>query len=97
MTTHSYEFPQTTICTVDQAGFNKSPRRRGVGITLHVKDGVPSQAEVFDLATGGDEEYALIGLEIENRTLMGYDGVFDFPEDLMKVLEQYHGIKNGLE
>lgn len=90
-----YKFENTTINTIDANGMALSQRRKGVGITLHLKDGVPVGAEVFDLATGGDDEYADIGLVVENGELVGYDGVFDIPKDLLDVLEK-HGVKNGL-
>lgn len=90
-----YKFENTTINTIDANGMALSRRRKGVGITLHVEEGIPKSAEVFDLATGGGDEYAIIGLVVEDGELVGYDGVFDIPKDLLAVLEK-HGIRNGL-
>lgn len=94
-TTIERKFPEVLINTVDGGGMPLSRTRKGVGVNLHLRGGVPRLAEVFDIATGGDNEHALIGLEIDGGALVGYDGVFDLPDMVLEMLQEL-GIRNEL-
>ena len=97
MATHTIkrEYPEVSIGKIDGYGRNLGPRSRGTMVELFFRDGVPWMAEVSDIKTGGDDHYAHVGLSVENGSLVGYDGVFDIPEQILEMLEDL-GIRNGL-
>lgn len=77
-------FPKSTISTVHQSGQVLTEPHQGVTVEIHWRDGeeTPCSAEV----SGGDE-YAECGLEFNGKTLVGYDGVFDLPQEVIETLK----------
>ena len=88
-------FPDVSIGMVHQTGCVLGAWSRGVEVILHLRNGVPRSAEVFDAATQGEDQYANVGLFIENGKLVDYDGVFELPQQVLDMVLEL-GIKNGL-
>jgi len=89
------EFPSTTIGMIDANGVDLTSRSKGVTVELHLRDGSPVCAEVYDTKTGGNNHHAEIGLIVEGGELVDYDGVFDLPKEVMSMCQEL-GIRNGL-
>jgi len=89
------QFPSSTIGMIDANGVDLTPRSKGVTVELHLRDGSPVCAEVYDTKTGGNNHHAEIGLIVEDGALVDYDGVFDLPVEVMSMFQEL-GIKNGL-
>jgi hypothetical protein len=89
------EFPSTTIGMIDANGVDLTSRSKGVTVELHLRDGSPVCAEVYDTKTGGNNHHAEIGLIVEEGELIDYDGVFDLPKEVMSMCQEL-GVKNGL-
>ena len=83
-----FRFPETFINTVDANGFFKTPLKKGVTICLWSRNGIPVCAEVGADYHNDDDEYAEIGLTVENGELVGYDGVYFIPTDVLDILEK---------
>ena len=77
-------FPGSTIGLIHQSGDEIGARERGVTVLVHLRNGVPTCAEVF-----GEEHHAEIGLWWEGKTLVDYDGVFEMPRELAEVLTEH--------
>jgi hypothetical protein len=76
-------FPNSTACLVHQTGTVLTTPSNGVSITLHWREGeAPCSAELVS----GDH-YADIGLEFEGKRLVGYDGVFACPLEVLTMLQ----------
>ena len=82
-----FHFPETFINTVDANGFSKTPLKKGVTICLWSRNGIPVRAEVGADNDDDGDEYAVIGLTVENGELVGYDGVYFIPTDVLDILE----------
>lgn len=89
------EFPSTTIGMIDANGVDLTSRAKGVTVELHLRDGSPVCAEVYDTKSGGDDHHAEIGLIVEDGEIVDYDGVFDLPKEVLSMCEEL-GVKNGL-
>lgn len=89
------EFPSTTIGMIDANGVDLTSRAKGVTVELHLRDGSPVCAEVYDTKSGGNNHHAEIGLIVEDGELVDYDGVFDIPKEVLAMCEEL-GVKNGL-
>jgi hypothetical protein len=77
-------FPEVIISTVNGWGVNLTPPKQGVWVEVWKNEsrGICS-AEVYD---DSQEEYAEVGLWVENGELVDYDGVFSLPEQVAEVL-----------
>lgn len=42
---------------------------------------------IAEAVKGDDEQYALIGIELEGHDVVGYDGVFSLPKEAIKLLQ----------
>ena len=89
------EFPSTTIGIIDANGVDLTSRAKGVTVELHLRDGSPVCAEVYDTKSGGNNHHAEIGLIVEDGEIVDYDGVFDLPKEVLSMCEEL-GVKNGL-
>ena len=61
------------------------------GIKLDVEiniDGDEGNFELYDIETGGEEWYAEGCLELEGKSVVGYDGVFDLPNVIKDKLKE---------
>jgi len=62
-------------------------------ITLEVTVGIKSEDygwfELYDLESGGEEWYAEGSLQIENKAIVGYDGVFSLPQVVTNKLKEW--------
>jgi hypothetical protein len=62
-------------------------------VELEVTVGINSEDygwfELYDVETGGDEWYAEGGLQIEDKTVTGYDGVFSLPTTVTNKLKEW--------
>lgn len=77
-------FPASTIGTVDQNGIDLTNRSYGVHVDLHSHAGCPPHsAEVYN---DDCSLYADIGLEFDGNSLVGYDGCFDIPAEVLTML-----------
>ena len=83
----TFRFPESKINTIDNNGFSVTRPRKGVVVKFKLNSATSGQVEVFDEKTGGDQEYAVMALELEGRKVVAYDGVFDFPREVRQVLE----------
>jgi hypothetical protein len=87
------EFQDSTIGThVVSTGGPIGSRNRGVGVTLHWREGdvLPSCAEVYDLKSGGNNHYAEIGLWWDhNGALTDYDGVDNWISEIGILLQEW--------
>ncbi len=83
-------FPGVLISTVDGNGMHLTDAKQGVWVEVWKNEsrGICS-AEVYD---DSQEEYAEVGLWVENGELVDYDGVFSLPEQVVKVLREL-GVK----
>lgn len=89
------EFPSVTIGMIDANGVDMTSRSKGVTVELHLRDGSPVCAEVYDTRSGGNNHHAEIGLIVEDGEIVDYDGVFDLPKEVLSMCEEL-GVKNGL-
>lgn len=78
-------FPASTIGIVSQTGAAQSDREQGVTVELHLDNGSPTMAEAY---SPSQEHYAAIGLEMNGKDLVGYDGVFEIPGEVLDVLRE---------
>jgi len=85
-------FPKSVISTVSASGFNLTKPKRGVWVEIWKNEsrGICS-AEIYD---DDQEEYAEIGLWIEDGELVDYDGVFEMPQEVCDLLKE-QGVKMG--
>jgi hypothetical protein len=62
-------------------------------VILEVTVGINSEDygwfEVYDEQSGGDDWYAEGGLEIEGKSITGYDGVFSLPNVVIDKLKEW--------
>lgn len=75
---------------VSETSFGIVGREKGVELdcSLTIEDEDGGYFEFYDLETGGESWYAEGRLEIENKVITGYDGVFELPEFLQKKLQE---------
>lgn len=78
-------FPNSTARMVSQTGAVLAEDPKGLDIILHFAAGAvtPHCAELV----GAADLYAEIGLEWSGRTLTGYDGCFDIPQEIETFLK----------
>lgn len=68
-------------------GYQLSPNAKST-MDLYEDDGTPIFIEwVVDL--GEEEEVEHIGLELEGKNVVGYDGVMSIPDQAIQLLEEY--------
>lgn len=62
-------------------------------VTLEVTVGINSEDygwfEVYDEQSGGDDWYAEGSLQIEGKSIIGYDGVFSLPNVVIDKLKEW--------
>ncbi len=92
-TTITKRFADSRINTVHQDGTALTDSQDGVNVTITLRDGVPVCADVH---SDDCSEYAELGLEMEGKKLVGYDGCFELPNEVIELLVA-HGFENGLE
>ena len=81
------QFANTIINTVDGNGNVLDNTNTGITIELNLFDGKPVYAEVYDTKTGGQNQYVEIRLTFCDGELVDYDGIFEIPHDLVKMIE----------
>ena len=65
--------------------------KSATGVKLDVEiniDGDEGNFELYDIETGGESWYAEGCLELDGKSVVGYDGVFDLPnviKDMLRV------------
>ncbi len=83
------EFPEATICSINANGKLQNEQEKGVTVKVWGDDNdKPIAAEVFATNSKDVNNYAEIGLIVENKEVVEYDGVFDMPDVLKKTLEE---------
>lgn len=83
-TSSTHVFNDSKINIIHQNGKHLTESTIGITIILHEQDKVPVCAEVDG---GTEDHYAEIGLVITDNILEEYDGVFELPKEVIKVLE----------
>ena len=84
---HEFNYPESSINTIDGNGIALSNPRKGVTVVIHQLDGfAPHGAEIYDKS---GEEYADIGLtfDVETKQLVDYDGCFNLPKEIRRAVE----------
>ena len=76
-------FPESICNVIHQDGTQLTDTTNGVEVVLHLRNGVPRFAEIIS----GDH-YADIGLTIEGKELVDYDGVFELPKEILLMLKE---------
>jgi hypothetical protein len=77
-------FPDTYINTINASGSNLTAPKKGTWVEIHKNEtGNICGAEVYDNEC---EEYAELGLWIENNKLVDYDGAFELPNEVTQIL-----------
>lgn len=62
--------------------------QKDVELDVTIGIGDHSYFELYDLETGGEEWYAEGSLEIDDKRVLGYDGVFELPTFIIDKLNE---------
>jgi hypothetical protein len=83
------QFPDAVINTIDANGVSLTKRQKGVEVNLFFDaTGTPKGAEIYSLDED-TSEHAEIGLIFDGKELVDYDGVFDLPEQIKDMLQEF--------